>query len=122
MNRRQLLQRLSLLPALGLVASPGRASPAQLVIQQSPLAGFQYHEGERPLEGQSLQLIREPNNPYDTRAVRVDWRGQRLGYIPARQNHAVAQVADRGQILYARIASLAVDDNPWKRVVLEISL
>ena len=50
-----------------------------LLIQESPVAGFQYHDGEsvwpRLSAGDSLELLREPANRYDRRAVAVYWGG-----------------------------------------------
>ncbi len=74
--------------------------------------------------GQPLTLVRETGNPYDSKAVRVDWQGQKLGYVPRVENTAVAQMLDRGERLTARIVRLKEDQNPWERVwftmVLEI--
>ena len=45
-------------------------------------------------------------NPYDANAVRVEWRGVKLGYVPRRDNAAVARQMDRGAALEARLAGL----------------
>ncbi len=95
-------------------ASPG-AHPAPAL----PLAGFQYHQGPglwpRLSPGQPLTLVREPANPYDPRAVRIDWQGHKLGYIPRLDNAAASQLIDRGERLVARIAALAESSDPWPR-------
>jgi hypothetical protein len=39
-----------------------------------------------------LELVRESQNAYDERAVRVDWRGQKLGYVPRMENTTVDQM------------------------------
>lgn len=47
--------------------------------QAALLNGFQYHEGETLwsllCEGRALDLVREPANTCDIKAVRVEWRG-----------------------------------------------
>lgn len=129
MLRRAFLKSLALL-ASGLTANfPAMASSRQgtwILLQNSPLAGFQYHAGETLWHllavGQPLELVREPGNPYDQRAVRVDWQGRKLGYIPRLDNAAVAQMLDRGERLEAHIANLQESHNPWERVQLEVSL
>lgn len=127
MSRRIFLR--SLLGAavsLPLARVAGAARPKTIVIQQSPLAGFQYHDGERLWrelrEGDALTLAREPANPYDPMAVRVDWRGQKLGYVPRIENTAVAQMLDRGERLTARVMALCESRDPWERVRFAVGL
>lgn len=97
---------------------------AHVVLQDSPLAGFQYHAGKAVWPqlkvGDALTLVREPNNPYDAKAVRVEWQGRKLGYVPRRENSDVARLMDRGQLLTARITRLAEVRDPWSRVRFEI--
>jgi hypothetical protein len=93
-------------------------------LQTSPVAGFQYHQGEtlwpQLAVGQPLQLVREADNQYDDRAVRVEWQGRKLGYIPRLDNAAVSQLLDRRERIEAVIASLAESGNPWERVQVEV--
>jgi len=97
---------------------------AHILLQDSPLAGFQYHAGKslwpQMQVGDALTLIREAENPFDANAVRVEWQGQKIGYVPRRENADVARFMDRGQNLEARIARLAEVRDPWSRVRFEI--
>ena len=97
---------------------------AHILLQDSPLAGFQYHAGKtlwsQMQEGDALTLVREPDNPYDAKAVRVEWRGHKIGYVPRRENADVARFMDKGQVLVARINRLAEVRDPWSRVRFEI--
>jgi hypothetical protein len=127
MQRRGFL--LSALSAIATTASTsGIAKNIQqpLLLQHSPLAGYQYHAGPQLwtqlAPGQHLNLIREPYNRHDPRAVRIDWNGHKLGYIPRRDNAAVSQLLDRGQPLSARIATLKDSRDPWERIAVEIRL
>jgi hypothetical protein len=99
---------------------------ANILLQDSPLAGFQYHAGKalwpQMQVGDALTLIREPDNPHDARAVRVEWQGHKIGYVPRRENADVARFMDGGQALVARIARLAEVRDPWSRVRFEILL
>ncbi len=130
MSRRAFLKSLTAL--VGGLALPAiaRARPslgASKILQISPLAGFPYHHGEalglhhiarpEPVEG---QLVREADNPYDDRAVRVEWQGHKLGYIPRLDNAAVSQLLDRGEMLEATITGLENSNNPWDRVKVEV--
>lgn len=101
-----------------------QAQTVKLLVQSSPLAGFQYHAGTAVWEelgvGDALTLVREPQNPHDVRAVRVEWRGRQLGYLPRAENEAVAAAMDRGERVVARIAALEKHRNPWRRVRIEV--
>lgn len=100
------------------------AESIRLLVQSSPLAGFQYHAGEALWErlrvGDPLALIREPDNPHDARAVRVEWRGVMLGYLPRAENEAVAAALDRGERVEGRIAALVKHKNPWRRLKIDV--
>ena len=127
MFRRTFIRSLLGMSAFLPLTRPARATrAATFLIQQSPLAGFQYYAGEslwsQLRAGDALQLVRESTNPYDPRAVRVDWRGQKLGYVPRLENTAVAQMLDRGEPLAARIERLRDDTNPWERIRFTISV
>ncbi|PKO46836.1 MAG: HIRAN protein [Betaproteobacteria bacterium HGW-Betaproteobacteria-22] len=93
-------------------------------LQTSPIAGFQYHQGEilwtQLAINQPLQLVREENNKYDNRAVLIEWQGHKLGYLPKLDNAAVSQLLDRGEKLEAVIAKLQASSNPWERVKVEV--
>jgi hypothetical protein len=93
-------------------------------LQISPVAGFQYYQGETlwpQLDiGQFLTLTREPHNSYDERAVRIDWQGHQLGYLPRMDNAAVSQLLDRGENISALIVGLKKGNNPWDRMEVEV--
>ncbi|HET8900249.1 MAG TPA: HIRAN domain-containing protein [Rhodanobacteraceae bacterium] len=87
------------------------------------VAGFVHAEGPRLLGvlrvGAELQLVREPHNPYDPLAVRIDWQGHKLGYVPRAANAPIAAALDQGLALAARID--AIDPNPhWREIRVDI--
>ncbi|HXF65464.1 MAG TPA: HIRAN domain-containing protein [Burkholderiales bacterium] len=117
--------RLALLLAiLAGAAPPLRAAEALIVVQRSPLAGLRYYEAPRLWPqlkpGERLELAREPDNPYDAGAIRVEWRGAMLGYLPRRDNAAVARQLDRGVALQARIVEAGRHRNGRARVEIEV--
>ena len=65
-------------------------------------------------------LTREADNRFDDRAVRVEWQGHKLGYIPRLDNAAVSQLLDRGETLEATIVGLENSSNPWGRIKVEV--
>ena len=96
----------------------------RLVVQSSPLAGFRYyaaHDAWRDMHvGDALELAREPDNAFDRNAVSVSWRGRKLGYVPRRENSALAWGLDRGARLRARISRLAPQASPSRRLEFEV--
>ena len=100
------------------------AESVKILVQSSPLAGFQYYAGDglwsRMRVGDKLTLIREPDNPHDANAVRVEWRGVKLGYLPRAENRSVAAEMDAGNAVTARIARLTAHRNPWQRLLIEV--
>jgi hypothetical protein len=100
------------------------AGEVRILVQSSPLAGFRYYAGEtlwqEMREGDRLTLVREADNPHDGNAVRVEWRGQKLGYLPRAENRAVAAAMDGGEPVDARIAKLRQHPNPWQRMLIEV--
>lgn len=98
----------------------------RILLQSSPLAGFQYYEGKALWEqmriGDVLTLVREPDNSHDPLAVRVEWKGNKLGYVPRRENQAIARQLDHDNPLEARIVRLVKHRDPWKRIEFEVFL
>lgn len=132
MQRRMFLKSLlQTLSALPLVTLPRKTTAAtegktEMLLQTSPLAGFQFYEGDRLWESlrpnDILQLIAEPENPHDRQAVKVMWNGSQLGYVPRRDNTAVSQMLERRQPLVARIDQLHESSDPWARLTMKMYL
>jgi hypothetical protein len=70
--------------------------------------------------GDRLELVREPDNPHDSNAVRVHWRDRMLGYVPRSENAALAWAMDRGDPIIARISKLREHPNPRLRIEFEV--
>ena len=106
------------------ISLAAHAQSIKLLVQSSPLAGFQYYAGsvrwEEMKVGDTLKLVRETDNPHDANAIRVEWHGEKLGYLPRAENGAVVTELDRGGKVEARIARLQRHRNPWQRVLLDV--
>jgi hypothetical protein len=117
------LRRVALALLFACEALPAEES-VRLLLQNSPLAGFRYHAAAgvwRELRvGDRLELAREAHNAHDPNAVAVLWQGHKLGYVPRRENGALAWGLDRGTQLRARISALAEHPNPARRVRFEV--
>jgi hypothetical protein len=110
-------------------AAPATAAASKrrdILIQESPLAGFQYHAGEtlwaQLRVNAPLQLLREPDNEHDSAAVAVHFAGQRIGYLPRLENTAISQMLDRGERLTTRVVALQESRDPWQRMRLAVWL
>lgn len=116
--------RLLLTISFFLITQAADAESIRLLIQRSPLAGSQYYalgEHWQALRvGDRLELIREPGNRHDDQAIRVEWRGQQLGYVPRSANKIIAAALDAGDKLIARISRLTQHPDPWRRVEFEV--
>ena len=116
--------RLLLTISLALWLSNAQAESMRLLVQSSPLAGSQFYALEAFWQeirvGDELTLIREPNNRHDRRAIRVEWRGHQLGYVPRAQNRVTAEAMDAGERLSARVSAISDNKNPWLRVAFEV--
>lgn len=88
------------------------------------IAGFQHADGVRVLgqlnPGDALTLVREPANEYDRHAVRVDWRGRKLGYIPRDRNRSIAALLDACTSLTAIIVAVNRESESWSQVEIRV--
>jgi hypothetical protein len=122
------LRRVAAAAMLACTAAFGEppAGKVRLLVQSSPLAGFRFYEAAdawpKLQVGDRLELAREADNPHDSSAVVVSWRGRMLGYVPRRENAALAWAMDRGEPLHARISRLTSHPDPRRRLEFEVYL
>src|SRR5262245_41404792 len=123
-----MLRRSNMHAVIGLAcvcwASCSPAADAVIVVQRSPLAGFRHYEAPavwRDIRaGDRLELVRETDNPHDPNAVRIEWHGRKLGYLPRTDNSAVARQLDRGAALRSSVARLVENRNRSVRLEVEV--
>lgn len=116
--------RSALISLLLLLCLNAHAQSIRMLVQSSSLAGFSHYEAANNFDaikvGDELTLIREPDNTYDVYAVRVEWHGAKLGYLPRSENRAVAIEMDKGGKIEARVARLRQHPNPRQRLLIEV--
>ena len=118
----------ALLLAMLVLCPPAASAQTQsrLLLQHGPVHGFRHYEGKavwlNMKVGDKLALIREPENPHDPKAVRVEWQGHKLGYVPRDDNVDLARLMDNGDRVEAPITKLAKTRRPNNRVQVEIYL
>ncbi len=63
--------------------------------------------------GEKISLVREPDNPYDKRAIMViDEDERKVGYIPRHQNSILSSLMDAGKYVYGIVAEPRERDVP----------
>jgi len=131
MKRRNFITTLLGLVGSGTVASSSASSLTKtksepLLIQQSSVSGFEYHDGTQLYSefklGDRLTLKRAPQNSFDKNAVEVHWRSRMIGHIPSIQNTAISQMLDRDEQLTAIISQLKQSDVPWQKLEVAVYL
>ncbi|MCR4706871.1 MAG: HIRAN domain-containing protein, partial [Clostridiales bacterium] len=107
------------------------------------IAGTNYQENIAALyeaiqEGDILTLIREPENPYDEYAIRIDVdedglpgynpeltdlhdRSRMLGYVPRAFNRPFARLMDAGKLLYG-VVRHKTQHSGYHRIIVKIYL
>ena len=81
------------------------------------IAGGYYHALPEVLDelrpGVLLELVREPDNPYDANAIAVHWQGRRVGYVPREANTEVARMMDEGLPARAVVIGTLTAEDEW---------
>lgn len=130
MLRMLIVKLLYLLPAFlatwsisSLAQEHGSAS-ARILLQSTLAAGLRHHDAKAVWNdlrvGDSVVLVRDAANPFDSNAVRIDWKDKTLGYLPRTENALVARQLDRGNPLTARITTLSLYRNHRRKLGIEI--
>lgn len=123
---RRLSAALGVTIVLAVPAHAADGPSARIVVQHAPLAGFVYYDGkavwDRMKTGDRLTLAREPANPHDANAIRIEWQGQMLGYVPRKDNGDLARQMDLGARPQGRITALTRAANGRHQISYEISV
>lgn len=98
-----------------------------IMLFETHVAGTMHVPGIEELEpqleiGERLSFYREPNNPYDEKAIVVKTAsGTKIGYVPRKDNVVFAHLMDAGKMLFGRIKEKELD-NGWVKITMEILL
>ena len=99
------------------------------------IAGVQFHQYKDALAtealetGATLDVIPEPENPYDTTAVALYWNGYKLGYIPNKgynQSAECKETIEKSGVDKCRciLSKLDIDETTYRmfNVLLEVEV
>lgn len=85
------------------------------------LVHYNFNEtGKQIKEGDELQLVRDAENTYDSFAIRVFYKEQKLGYIAAFENVVLANMMDKGVKLNAFVSHIDLSRNIYEALAVEI--
>ena len=87
----------------------------EIFLSFTKIAGTRYCDNQDVFKGLEknvpLLLEREADNKYDSNAIKVlTIDGEKLGYIPKKDNDIFCRLMDSGKILNARVYSCCEDD------------
>jgi hypothetical protein len=107
--------------------APSEAVLREIVLLETFVAGFQFHEGMQPgvfaqlASGVEVTLKREAENEHDCCAVAVHTAaGQHIGYVPRSENQMLAKMMDQGARLKGRVTTVDREAETWERVGIRV--
>jgi len=133
MNRRKFLEFAAILPLI----LTGRSADAahhpvssrdgrEVVLLDTLIAGWQYHQGDQIWhllqDDTPLTLSREPQNPYDERAIAVFAADVKLGYVPRLHNTVLAGLIDQNVPVKARVLKKHRTSHPWEKMEIRVTM
>ena len=125
MNRSGFLKQLLASLAIGKLPETITKNFRKIYLLQCFIAGFRHYEGLNHLglmkEGDLLELVREPENVYDSCAIALHWRGKKIGFIPASTNEMLSFLLDADAVsLFAVVTHVERSAKPWENVAIAV--
>ncbi|MFW6200976.1 MAG: HIRAN domain-containing protein [Gemmatimonadota bacterium] len=125
-SRRSFLRLLCTLPLVGAGGIDRSGHPDSVVLEEFPVAGLRYYAGSRLLRtmrsGDAVEIAAEPENAHDPFAVRIAYRGRRIGYVPRQRNRAIATLLAQCARVEGVISTVDADAAPWEAVRVRLTL
>ena len=131
MNRSAFIKSF-IISGFGLLTVKGVAKPAFTIPEEEKttallkcyIAGYAYYQGERVINqlkpDLKLDLKREPENPYDNKAIAIYFENHKLGFIPRVNNKVIANIMDQKMPVFAKILKINPGNEVWDKVEVEV--
>ena len=93
----------------GGLTTMGKPFVQKIYLTSFEVAGVMYVDNISDLlremkQGDTVQLIREPDNKFDKYAIRIEnMAGNKMGYIPRSLNHIPARLMDAGKMITGQV-------------------
>lgn len=85
-------------------------------IENIDAIGSSLHEGDK------LVFYREPDNPHDPQAIRIETiHEEKIGYVPQQDNVVFSRLMDAGKLLFGKVTDKEMRGN-WLRIRINIYL
>ena len=103
----------------------GKPFERDIFLLETQIAGTSHVKGFSDLEpllqeGDKVDLFREPDNKVDKHAVLIhDKDGNKLGYLPQKDNLIISRLMDGGKLIYGKIA-WKKQRGTWMQVGVEV--
>lgn len=94
----------------------------------SHVAGFSFAEGVFVFDQLKiwvdLELVYEPENPYDAHAIAIYFKKTKIGYIPRANNKEISKLleAGYGDILLAKVSRVSSQEHPENQIWITVFL
>lgn len=92
------------------------------------IAGFAYYDGLAVIHkltvGKTVQLVAEPDNPYDAQAVAIYYKTHKLGYVPHQHNEWLSKFLYFGyqDAFEAHIQTANTENHPERQFRVAVQL
>ncbi len=126
MNRSEFLKNIIGLFGVAVLPPMAFKNYQKIYLLQCFVRGFQFNDGPQLLdvmkEGSLLDLVREPDNPYDACAIALYFNQRKIGFIPAESNEILSRLLDAEVVtLLAEITHLKKEAATWENVHIAVS-
>jgi hypothetical protein len=90
------------------------------------VAGFRYYNGPQLLNkmeiGDTIKLVREPNNKYDNKAIALYFQNNKIGFIPQMDNQVISNMMDANMMLLnAEISYVNPKKDSWEQLEIIVN-
>ena len=131
MNRSAFIKSF-IISSFGLLTVKGVAKPIFTIPEEEKttallkcyIAGYAYYQGERVIDqlkpDLKLDLKREPDNPYDNKAIAIYFENHKFGFIPRVNNKVIANIMDQKMPVFAKILKINPGNEVWDKVKVEV--
>jgi len=125
MERKAFLQSLIGIAGLTAFSKVEFSTYEKVYLLQCFIRGFQYYEGPEIIEeinkiGQ-VELVREPENPYDSNAIAIYFEGKKLGFIPREENTILSTLMDAELLsFHIEITHIEPEAMDWEKVFVAV--
>lgn len=125
MQRSSFLRGLIGLPALGLLDFDSFTQYEKVYLKQCFVRGFSYYEGPNIIQeinkSGNLEMVREPENEFDHRAIALYFNQKKIGYLPRESNKTLSILMDTALLeFHAEITHIESDASDWEKIRIAV--